>query len=224
MIQRKHSYSFLDLLLAKYIINDKINFVRLVNIIKYLPKTERYLVESYDFIYIWNKIWMYNMTELNSKFQFYKSKFEFLKNNLLGILFQYIEPVLDQPEWEFPKGKRIIGESDKDCAIRECEEETGYSMYDYHIYPNLRHFQDKFKGTDEVYYCNNFYLAHLINYSKLIYYNPTNFHQSTEIRKIGWFTFKEIENKLIGVHQSKYEMIKYVNHLINCWQNNNKFK
>jgi 8-oxo-dGTP diphosphatase len=28
-------------------------------------------------------------------------------------------------DWSFPKGKRELGESDEDCALREVEEETG---------------------------------------------------------------------------------------------------
>lgn len=224
MIQRKYSYSFLELMLSKYIENGIINYYKLSNIIKHLPKTERYLIQNNDFLYLWNKMWMYNMSELNSRFHEYMKKFNYLKDYCLDLLFDNIHPILDQPEWEFPKGKRIIGESDMDCAIRECEEETNYSNDDYYIYPNLKHFQDKFKGTDNNDYCNNYYLAELSNYDKLVYFDPTNFHQSTEIRKIGWFTFNEIKDKIKDVSPSKFNMINHINFLINCWQNNNKYK
>ena len=33
----------------------------------------------------------------------------------------------------FPKGRRNLGESDQDCAIREFEEESGFKSKDYVI-------------------------------------------------------------------------------------------
>ena len=34
----------------------------------------------------------------------------------------------NEPEWEFPKGRRNQQEKDLDCAKREFEEETGYNI------------------------------------------------------------------------------------------------
>jgi len=53
---------------------------------------------------------------------------------ILGIL------PLTKPKWDIPKGKKEDGESDIDCAIRECEEETGIAfdkndLKEYSSYP-----------------------------------------------------------------------------------------
>ena len=38
-----------------------------------------------------------------------------------------------EPEWGFPKGRRNYQEKDYDCAVREWEEETGYSRHNIKI-------------------------------------------------------------------------------------------
>ena len=47
--------------------------------------------------------------------------------------------------WEFPKGKKNFGETDIECAVRECYEETTLQSTDYYIYPNLK----LFKGNND---------------------------------------------------------------------------
>jgi 8-oxo-dGTP pyrophosphatase MutT (NUDIX family) len=219
MIQRKYSHSFTSLMKCKFyntIDDNLIDFYKLAIIVKYLPKTERYIINNYSFEYMWNKMWTWESAETNSKFHEYLLKYNEVLPYLL-ILIKMIPAILDQPEWEFPKGKRNLNENDYECAVRECLEETTYTSDEYYTYPNLRLFQDKFIGTDGNIYCNNYYLAALKNYNKLIYYDCINLKQSTEIRKIGWFTLDEIEHKIRNVYPSRYNMIKHINHLIVSW-------
>ena len=42
-----------------------------------------------------------------------------------------------ETEWEFPKGRRNFQEKDLDCALREFEEETGYSRDQIKVVENL---------------------------------------------------------------------------------------
>ena len=227
MVQRKYSHSFVDILLGRYydqLMN--IDFYKLSKMIKYLPVTERYIYRKYDFKFLWSKIWMWNIVDLNKKYHEYHQKFANAEPYIIK-LFNEINPVLDQPEWEFPKGKRIMGESDRDCAIRECTEETTLTIDDYYIYPNLKPFIDKFTGTDGNEYCNNFLLAEILDsvdhpQNKLIYYDCTNFDQTTEIRKIAWFAIDDIEQKIKDIYPSRFKMISHINMLITCWQSNNR--
>ena len=227
MVQRKYSHSFIEILLGKYYDHTlNIDFYKLSKMIKYLPITERYIFMKYDFRFLWSKLWMWNAEDLNKRYHEYHQKYTNAEHYLIS-LFDEIMPVLDQPEWEFPKGKRIIGESDRDCAIRECKEETTLTETDYYIYPNLKPFIDKFTGTDGNEYCNNFWLAEILDstdhpQSKLIYYDCANFDQTTEIRKIGWFGINDIEHKIKDIYPSRFKMICHINMLLTCWQNNNK--
>ena len=42
-----------------------------------------------------------------------------------------------EPEWEVPKGRRNLNESDIDCALREFTEETGYKGHNLTHIDNL---------------------------------------------------------------------------------------
>lgn len=230
MIQRKYSHSFVDILLGRFYNQSQkgkpIDFYKLARMVKYLPASERIIICKCSFKTLWNKMWTWNIAELNQKYHEYLARYNNSIDYIIS-LFDELVPVLQQPEWEFPKGKRALGESDYNCAIRECFEETTLKRENYYIYPNLRHFQDKFQGTDGNEYCNNYYLAELMEYDQdsqhLTYYNCTNFDQSSEIKKIGWFTIDEIEEKLICSFPSRLSMIKHVNNLVSCWQINNKY-
>lgn len=228
MIQRKYSHSFIDIIMGRFYIDstDRIDFFKLSKMVKYLTITERHIIRRFPFKFLWNKMWTWNIAELNQRYFDYLCRYNKSIDYVIQ-LFGEIQPVLQQPEWEFPKGKRSLGESDINCAIRECFEETTLERKDYYIYPNLRHFQDKFQGTDGNEYANNYYLAELIEYgretSNLIYYDCTNFDQCSEIKKIGWFTIDEINDKLEDNFPTRLAMIKHINTLITCWQSNNKY-
>lgn len=220
MIQRKYSYSLKDILLAKYMnynnIDNTNEYYILAHMISFLPVTERYILLNYDFIYIWKKIWIYSSNDICDNFVYYYNTYN-KYYSLIEYLINNINPILKEPEWEFAKGKRNIMESDIDCAIRECNEETGYNKEDYYIYPNLKIFQDKFIGTDRLYYCNNYFLGKVNNYNKKLYYDSNNFLQSSEIRKIGWFTLEDIENKINKLYPQRYNMIRHINYLLEAW-------
>lgn len=51
-----------------------------------------------------------------------------------------------EPDWEFPKGKRIEGENDQQCAVRESCEETAFEPGDFNVYLHVKPFQEKFMG------------------------------------------------------------------------------
>ena len=46
-------------------------------------------------------------------------------------LLDNIKSIYTGPEWEFPKGRRILNESNKSCAIRELKEETNIKSDDF---------------------------------------------------------------------------------------------
>jgi len=50
--------------------------------------------------------------------------------------------------WDLPKGHVDLGESNKQCALRELEEETGISKHDIEIDPNFK-FKHKYKVNNK---------------------------------------------------------------------------
>ena len=231
LIQRKHSHSLLELILCKYLVDSSgtslimgtgissegdgdvsVDIYKLITIVKHLPFNERQLIMMHDFDTIWEIIWRWKPIEHNDV---YREYFYMVRKEYLQYLFSSMIPIHKTQLWEFPKGKKNLGETDFECATRECYEETTLTNNDYYIYPNLKLFQDKYKGTNCKLYCNNYYIGELINTHKLVYYKHDSVMQNTEIRKIGWFTYEKALEKIDASHT---DMIKHINTLLNLWK------
>lgn len=69
--------------------------------------------------------------------------------------------------WDLPKGHRDPGEDDRACALRELEEETGYSAADVEMVPNFSwqisyQVHEKRDGNQLVQKTVTYYLARLL--------------------------------------------------------------
>jgi len=90
-----------------------------------------------------------------------------------------------ETEWEFPKGRRNYQEKDLDCAIREFEEETGFSKKDIVIIDNLMPFEEIFIGSNHKSYKHKYFLAYTNKTDDIM----QNFQQ-TEVSKLEWKTLE----------------------------------
>lgn len=236
MIQRKYTPVYIELLRAKYYDNwsssdDKksiINHKYLSLLISDLPSTERYYLTKYDFDYLWQNLWRWvgtdeQMQSIYEEYDNCKNKFKLLTKGFedqqhgflsFSSLFDKYPATRTEPDWEFPKGRRDEGESDQQCAIRECKEETTLESSDYKLYLHVKPFQEKFMGINQIKYCNSYYLAEVTNNDKLIYYDPSHTEQNKEIRKIGWYTEEEITQIVNPGYKYRLKMISDINHLI----------
>ena len=112
-----------------------------------------------------------------------------------------------EPEWGFPKGRRNYNENDLICAIREVHEETGLEPSMYHLHQQVIPFKEEISAINQVSYCQKYYLARLNPGCQVLMYNPTNQQQIREVRKVGWFTIKQIatmnitKNKVMLLHR-----------------------
>ena len=111
------------------------------------------------------------------------SKFNIIYDNINDI-FENINLNNNQPEWGFPKGRRLANETCLDCAMRESIEETGISQNDYNIKSNLP-FIEIFNGLDGVKYKHVYYLSELTNYDAVIQ------KDNHEIGNIKWMNLEE---------------------------------
>ena len=95
-----------------------------------------------------------------------------------------------EPEWGFPKGRRMRGETDLDCAIREFEEETNIPKEAYKIREDLV-FTETFVGTNKVKY-KHIYFVTLLKDSKLFNLNQKLTPlQRREVSNVEWKTLTE---------------------------------
>jgi 8-oxo-dGTP pyrophosphatase MutT (NUDIX family) len=230
MIQRKYSSPYIELIRSKYIKNSKFDIFYLILIIQSLPLTDRQYILKHTFDYLWNKLWQWGdglpkNESINNEYNYCKFNFNKLKYGCIHIngcenidfttLFKMYPYTQIEPNWEFPKGRKVLGESDLQCAIREVKEETTLMQDDYIIHDESLYFTETFRGINGVLYKNKYFIAEFINKNKPLYYSPYNLEQNREIRKIGWFTDQEVV-KLIGQHHpSKLKMFQKITNHIN---------
>ena len=100
-----------------------------------------------------------------------------------------------EPEWGFPKGRRNLKETNRDCAIREFEEETGITRDEYNIIYQIEPLEELFSGSNNIRYKHIYYVAMAKdNINNNFTIDKTNFNQVSEISNIKWHNYKECMN------------------------------
>lgn len=219
MIRRKDSFGYIDFLRGKYMIHNK---EQLQEIFNEMSTSEKERILQNDFTSLWNMMWgetsnlyQYKNEENNSQ-----KKFDLLKNGIwLNDEFVSISSLIEnsrskwlETEWEFPKGRRNYQEKDIDCAVREFEEETGYSQEDITIIENIIPFEEIFIGSNHKSYKHKYYLAYM---DKTDNDNDSieNF-QKTEVSKMEWKTLDECLESIRPYHLEKKQLIININKVL----------
>jgi 8-oxo-dGTP pyrophosphatase MutT (NUDIX family) len=114
-----------------------------------------------------------------------------------------------ETEWEFPKGRRNYQEKDLECALREFEEETGYSKKNIVIIENILPFEEIFIGSNHKSYKHKYFLAYINDASD----DMQNF-QKTEVSKLEWKTINECLSAIRPYNLEKKKLIENVSKII----------
>lgn len=221
MIQRKDSLCYIEFIRGKY---DIYNLRYIQILINKFTLEEKANVIKCDYDELWRKLWLVDDEFCESKYKLKndyikgKEKFEKLKK---GYLFRkmncniHLSYFVDNSntgytmsEWEFPKGRRNNGESNKECAQREFEEETNYSSTDYEIIENMSPFSEEYMGENKIKYKHIYYIGYLTNYEKKVIIDYENEDQYTEIKDIQWLTKEESLLKLRNYHYTRKRVIE----------------
>ncbi len=231
LVQRRNSLTFIEFIRGKYSINN-------VDYIEYLfskmTVEERELFKNNTLDQIWYLLWNGNISNrLNQEFKDSKIKYNKLmkgyhykrKTNTIEFINLYsiidkvnIEyPDLIETEWELPKGRRNLNESDLSCALREFEEETGLNKHKLNLNTIIK------KPIEEIYISNNKtrykHVYYIANHSYPVkedikLFNKNNLIQSKEVKDVKWFTYDEIKNKITYNYVQRVELFKRVNKLL----------
>ena len=211
LIRRKDSLAFAEFVRLKYSIDD-------VEYIKTL--LENMTIDENNFLKkvtiaddIWNRLWTSkkkSRTRVN-EYNRVKKKLTFLLNGYIDkngnkfnikSLLEKIVTTRTEPEWGFPKGRRIPRETDIQCSVREFCEETDIDKNDIHLIKNIEPIEEIFIGSDNILYKHIYYIAEAkkdIN----VFINPENIHQKAEIGDIKWFTKNEVIQKLEKINTER---------------------
>lgn len=219
LIRRRHSVCFVDFIRGNYELQSHNDINYIISLFNRMTPNEIDLIKNNTFDIVWTNLW--NGCGFTKNIDISRHKFNSLKDgitigdkqyNINNMTANYTAE-FTEPEWEFPKGKRNIRETDIDCANREFWEETGMNQSSYSIL-NINPIEELFTGNNHIKYKCIYFLAQTnIEVSPII--NANNPLQSNEISEIGFFTFNEALNKIRPYQTEKRECFIKVAHLLN---------
>jgi 8-oxo-dGTP pyrophosphatase MutT (NUDIX family) len=202
LVQRKDSLGYVDFLRGKY---SEQNEYQLKNIIQEMTKTEIENILNFSYKELWDRFW----NNINEKHDLKnEDKFNNIKR-FKSYLFNNINN-WEEPEWGFPKGRRSNRELDIECAVREFEEETGYSIKYVQMIKNLNSFEEIFTGSNLKSYKHKYFLAKM-NYQHSL--NDTMF-QKSEIGNMKWFDIETAISKIRPYNIEKIEILQNIHQLL----------
>ena len=187
MVRRKDSMAFMEFVRGKYNFNSP-DYVKML--MSNMTTTEHDLISEKNFESLWRKLWG-NGRELDSEeYQLAKQKFDSLD---VAKLLKDTPAKFKDPEWGFPKGRRMRGESDVDCAVREFFEETNIESSAYKVFPNIN-FSETFVGTNGVNYRHVYFVALLKDSRQFNLEAKLTAVQRREVSAVEWKSLKECRN------------------------------
>ena len=224
IIRRKDSFSFAEFVKAKYNIYNK-KYIK--KLLENMTKHEITFLKNVKYPEdIWDKLWFKKNNKRVKEYEFKTKRYKLnllikgvkTKNDFYNMktLCSEIKSKRLEPEWGFPKGRKLSNETNKQCSIREFLEETDLKREDFVIHNNIGPFDEIYKASNGLIYRNIYYVAE-IKKNITLKINPKNISQISEISKIGWFEKNETISKLRKKIHFKQNMInKVINHLDRC--------
>jgi len=223
MICRKDTLGYIDFMRGKYSIFNK-DYI--LNMLKQMTNEEKNKLNTLNFEELWLELWgsksissQYKSEEgvsyekLNSLRSGITTKNEFY--NLAMLIEESNKFQLwDEPEWGFPKGRRNYQEKDFECALREFNEETGYSMSQIMTFQNINPFEEIFTGSNYKSYKHKYYLAYM-KYNNTL---NTDKFQQTEVSKMEWKSYNDCINAIRPYNLEKIRMLTNINNILKSFQ------
>jgi len=204
VIQRRNTMAFIDIIRGRLPAFYNMNFNdKLKILLREITYSERTMLLNDTFEELWEFLWGESKYRRRREFSFAKKKFYSTRNIIKDILDDKIYGNYLCPEFSFPKGRRNAGESLKNCAIREFEEESGYSKDDYQLIKDDIVFEELYMGTNGVEYKHVYYLA------KVVTEDPPRLDtkSSEEVASVGFYDRKTLYTLFRSYEESKVTLI-----------------
>jgi len=209
MIRRKDSMSFAEFMRGKY---EPDNIPYVSTLIKNMTLKEQASVASDTFETLWRQMW--GDDRMTSDYVQSREKFNLLDR---VSLMRYNMSEYTEPEWGFPKGRRMRGESDLSCAIREFDEETNIPREAFVVLKNII-LTETFMGLNNVQYKHVYFVALLKDSTLVNLGQKLTPVQRREISGIGWKTFEEAEALVRPHHVERKHMLEQLYSVIETFE------
>lgn len=209
MIRRKDSMSFAEFIRGKY---DPSDTEYISVLVKNMTLKEQASIASEPFETLWRQLWGDDRTSadfLPSRERYNKlDRVKLMRDNLS----EYIEP-----EWGFPKGRRMRGETDLACAVREFGEETNVPRESYVVLKNIV-LEETFVGLNHVQYKHLYFVALLKEPGMINLTQRFTPMQRREISGIAWKTMDEAEALIRPHHIERLGMLEQLRSAIETFE------
>jgi ADP-ribose pyrophosphatase YjhB (NUDIX family) len=222
MVQRRDSLAYVEFLRGKYRLD---NVTYISRLLKGMTRDELDRLRDLSFSELWNQLWtgasrnfLREQNDADAKLTHLRRGYSINDNHETGDKHQIslnslIETITDdvclpETEWGWPKGRRDLMETDRECAVREFWEETGIRPNCIRIINNVNPVSEEFTGSNGIRYKHVYYLAEYVGPS----FTKHNRFQTTEIRAVKWMDFNQVMSKLSSSHvcQEKWNLFKTV--------------
>ena len=209
MIRRKDSMSFAEFMRGKY---DPDNTEYVATLMKNMTLKEQALVATEPFETLWRQLW--GDDRQSSDFVVGRDRFNQLDR--VGLMRTNLSEYTE-PEWGFPKGRRMRGETDMACAVREFGEETNIPREAYVVLRNII-LEETFVGLNNVRYRHVYFVA-LLKQPDLVTLNQRfTPMQRREISGIAWKTIEEARGLIRPHHTERHSMIANLESVIETFE------
>ena len=212
MIERKDSISYIEFIRGKYNLENPEYIQLLFNRMSVLEKE---VLLNTKFSTLWENLWYSN---ISSKKDYIRSFYKFKDLDINRFVSNSTMDYLNN-EWEIPKGRRNLNETDLQCAKREFEEETNISPNQYTLL-KIEPFGEEYTGSNNTVYKNIYYVGKIKDNNYNLFINKKNKDQVSEVSAIKWFTRNEC---LIRIRDYSNYKLKVVEDIFNfIYSNKNK--
>jgi len=211
MICRKDSLGYVDFMRGKYPLY---NEIYIQNIIDEMTMEEKDKLITNKFRVLWNDLWgIFPNSQYRGEEKHSSEKFENIKKIRLEEFIQKSKTNWKTPEWGFPKGRRNYQENDLTCALREFQEETGFSKYQFNIITNLMPFEEIFLGSNMKSYKQKYFVAFIREGVK-----PRDNFQQSEVSEMKWASLGECLKHIRPYNYEKKEIIRRIDEVLHKYR------
>ena len=211
MVKRKDSMAYMEFIRGKYEIGNSEYTNRLIGNMT-LP--EQTLIVDEEFDTLWTKLWGQGRDTHSAEYEISKSKYYQLDRRQIT---KDYPSKYSEPEWGFPKGRRMRGETDIQCAEREFFEETNITPDSYTLQETLS-FTETFRGTNNIMYRHIYFVATLKDSKLVNLKQKLTFMQSKEVSEVDWKTLNECRAAIRPHYVERLELLTRLERLIASYQ------
>jgi ADP-ribose pyrophosphatase YjhB (NUDIX family) len=219
MVQRRDSLAYVEFLRGKYRL-DNVKYIS--RLLQGMTRDELNRLRDLSFTELWNRLWtgasrnfIREQTDADAKLTHLRNGYCIggdSKNEPVSLdeLMDKIsdDECLPETEWGWPKGRRDLMETDRECAVREFWEETGIRPHSIRFLDGLSPVQEEYTGSNGIRYRHVYFLAEYVG----PYHSTQSRFQSNEIKSVKWMDVTEVMSKLstVNVPQEKRTLLRNV--------------